>query len=328
MWKMGILAILAMVWTVPDVQAGAEAFFSETTKNFGTSPKGPVLVHHFYIKNTSNQTVSMGTPRIQCGCVSVSLQKSTLAPGEQTTLVAQMDTKKIPQQQLNVLKSVAVYVPFLAPNFEEVTIKVVTIARDDLFLSPDTISLGTVRKGQTKNASVKITMFTQPNWEIKEVLSSGAYVKTSFKLLKRQGAEVTYEVTATLEDDCPAGNWISDAWVKTNAVGLEKFRVPVVVNVIPAIAASPGTLNFGDVNIGKATSKQVMLNGASEFQVLEIKPIAGMTITPVTKGAKSTHILNVSFDPKLKGNISQKIEIRTDSKTAPNVLVPVSALVK
>jgi len=325
---MGILAIAAIAWAVSPIQAGAEAFFSETTKDFGTSPKGPVLVHHFYIKNTSNQTVSMGTPRIQCGCVSVSLQKSTLAPGEQTTLVAQMDTKKIPAQQLNVLKSVAVYVPFLAPNFEEVTIKVLTVARDDLYLSPDTISIGTVRKGQAKSASVKLTMFTQPNWEIQEVTSSGAYVKTSFKLLKREGNEVTYQVTATVEDDCPAGNWISDAWVKTNALGLEKFRVPVGVNVIPAIAASPGTLNFGDVNIGKATSKQVILNGASEFQLLEIKPIAGMTITPVTQGAKATHILNVSFDPKSRGNVSQKIEIRTDSKTAPDVIVPVSAIVK
>jgi len=60
---------------------GAANYFAEKEKDFGVTALGPVLVHYFPIKNTSKQKVTMGTPRIQCGCVSVTLMQPTLEPG-------------------------------------------------------------------------------------------------------------------------------------------------------------------------------------------------------------------------------------------------------
>jgi hypothetical protein len=321
-------AVFCVLITGTSAFAGASDYFSELTKDFGTTPKGPILTHNFKITNKSNQTITMGTPRIQCGCVSVQLQKATLAPGESTTLFTQLDTKKIPTQQLNMSKSVAVYVPFLSPVVEEVTIKVVTVCRDDLFISPDTLNFGTVRKGVKSTAQVKLTMFTQPNWEVTSVKSTGAYIDADFKLLKRQGAEVTYQVTATLAEDCPAGYWICDVWVSTNANGLEKFRVPVTVNVTPLIAASPSALDFGELASSDTATRQVILQAAEPFKLVDLASNPNFIITPVTEGSRALHIVKISVDPKATGKMTQKLQIKTDLKSDPIVIVPVSAQIQ
>lgn len=322
---LAVVALLTILATGQSAHAGAVDYFTETSKDFGTTPKGPVLVHSFTIRNNSKNTVTMGTPRIQCGCVSVSLQKATLAPGEETTLVAYMDTKKIPTTQLNVTKTVAVYVPFTSPVYEEVTVKVTTVARDDLFLSPDVLALGTVRKGQTPNNSVKLTMYTQANWEVKEVGSTGAFVKAESKLLRRQGNEVTYEISATLDKDCPIGNWMSEVVVSSNSPGLEKFRIPVTVNVLPVLAVSPSALKFGDVTAESTPSLQVIVQAAEPFAVKDVKSEDDVKVLTVTEGARVLHIFKVTLNSKSAGEVSRKIEIRTDSKTDPVVVVPVTA---
>src|SRR5687768_12794154 len=138
--------------------AGATDYFSEFAKDFGTTPRGPVLMHYFTIKNTTNQAVQIGHPRVSCGCVSTSLLKNTLAPGESTAGLAMLDTRRIPQA--NVVKAVNVYVPFLAPSYEEVTLRVQAIARDDLVMTPDTLAFGTLRKGQGGATAVKLTFYS------------------------------------------------------------------------------------------------------------------------------------------------------------------------
>src|SRR4051812_2900449 len=112
-----LLTVFVVAGTAGGAFAGAQDFFNETTKDFGTTPRGPVLVHYFPVRNTGPNTVSLGQPRVSCGCVSASIVgKTTLAPGESTTVLAQMDTRRIPQA--NVLKSVIVYVSFVAPIAE------------------------------------------------------------------------------------------------------------------------------------------------------------------------------------------------------------------
>ena len=141
-------------------RGGATAFFSETVKDFGATPRGPILVHYFTLKNTTNAPLNLGQPRVSCGCVSASIvnNKAVVPPGDTAVIAAQMDTRRIPQA--NVIKSVIVYVPIVSPFLEEVQLRVQAIARDDLVLTPDTLAMGTVRKGQGGKASVRLTCYS------------------------------------------------------------------------------------------------------------------------------------------------------------------------
>src|SRR5438067_586083 len=123
-----LLAVAGLLGTAASAWAGPGDLFGEKVMDFGTTPKGTVLVHYFRFTNTTNQTITVGNPRVSCGCVSASVSKNSIAPGESAAVIAYMDTRRIPTP--NVTKSVLVYVPFLAPTQEESTLRVQTVARD------------------------------------------------------------------------------------------------------------------------------------------------------------------------------------------------------
>jgi hypothetical protein len=308
------------------VATGASALVPEKEKDFGVTALGPVLVHYFPITNTSKQAVSMSAPRIGCGCVSATLMKGQLAPGETTYLVAYMNTAKIPGTQLNTNKAVTVSVPFTSLG-EEVVLTVRCLARTDLLWSTqDGVAFGTVTKGKAAAATMEVTLYNQPGWEIKEVKSNGAYVKAEAKQVKKGGNSVTYELTCKLADNCPAGSWMSDLTLLTNAPGIEKMRVPVTVNVEPKIAATPADL--GAVAVGGLKSVDVTLSGKEPFKVLEVTGADdGVSVTPKTEGARLTHTLKIDLKAAAAGALKKDVKIKTDNKDQPEVIVPVSATV-
>ncbi len=313
----------------PAAQAGAATYFAEKEKDFGVTALGPSLVHYFPITNTTKQKATMGTPRIQCGCVAVTLMKAELAPGETTYLVAYMNTVKIPTAQLNGPKSVTVSVPFSSPTFEEVVLTVKCIARTDLVWSTsDGVAFGTVIKGKPAVAKMEVTLFNQPSWDITKITSSGAFVKAEAKATKKTSNTVTYELTCTLDPKCPAGSWMSDLTLETNAAGVEKMRVPVTVTVEQKIAATPGVADLGAVAVGGAKSLDVTLTGKEAFKVLEVSGgDATVSVTATTDGARLQHTLHVELKADAAGTLKKDITIKTDSKDQPLVILPVSATV-
>jgi hypothetical protein len=224
------LAAVGVAVTVGSAAAATPAeLFAEKVHDFGPTPRGPVVVHYFRFTNTTNQTLTLGQPRVSCGCVSASVSQNTVAPGQTAAVIAQMNTNRA--GPAGVLKAVTVYVPFVAPSPTEVSLRVQAVIRDDLILSPDTVNLGSVRKGQGAVGQTKVTFLSDPNWQVTEVTSSGAFVKAEAKLESRNGAMVTYVLNASLDKDCPAGYWIADLTLKTNNPAVASVRVPVTVTV-------------------------------------------------------------------------------------------------
>ncbi len=307
-------------------RAGATDYFSELVKDFGTSPKGTMLQHYFTVTNKSGQPVVIGTPRVSCGCVSASVLNPNLAPGQSTVVQANMDTNRIPIP--GVTKSVIIYVPFLSPVHEEVQLRVQTVTRADLILSPDTLNLGTVRSGQEGTASTKITFFSDLNWKITDVKSSGVFLKPTVKVATAGPgvASGTYELTVALDPKCPVGNWSADIFLTTTGAGIEKLRVPVTVNVVPAITVNPQTVAFGDVPLGKPVERQVMVQSPQPFAVTEIKKgTYGLDVSQLATGPRPTHIFKLSFNPTAAGPVKSVFQILTDSKEMPSVSIPWTA---
>lgn len=320
------LAILVVAVGALRADAGGKDYFTEFEKDFGPTPRGPVLTHYFPISNTGKNNVKLGTARVSCGCVSAHVMQSDLAPGESTVVVAYMDTKRIPHA--NMLKSVIVYVPILAPRQEEVTLKVQTIVRDDLFYSQNELALGNVKKGKPATVSTKVTLMNQGKWDISEVTSTGKFVAGSAKLVNRTASEVTYEVTATLDANCPVGNWTSEMFLKTNGVGLEKIRVPVTVNVTTAIAATPEAVTIADLKEGSERETKLMLQGNATFKILEVKGSdAEVGVKAQSELSQANHTLLFKVKPNKVGDLKRSIEVVTDHKDMPKLTIPFEAKV-
>jgi hypothetical protein len=154
-------------------------------------------------------------------------------------------------------------------------------------------------------------------------------VKAEVKQVHRQGNEVSYEVTATLDEKCPVGDWTTDVWVKTATPGMEKIRVPVRVTVVSPIAVNPETVRFGEVAVGEPSEQKVILQGNQPFKVVEVKGDGGdVIVDKVAPGARPVHVLKVKVTPKVAGSWSKALEIITDHKEQPKVVVPLTALAK
>jgi hypothetical protein len=308
-------------------RAGANDYFSELVKDFGVSPKGAMLQHYFSVTNKSGVPITLGQPRVSCGCVSASVLKPQLAPNESTAVVAYMDTNRIPTP--GVLKQVIVYVPVHGAVHEEVQLRVQTVTRADLIISPGTLDLKTVTAGQPATASTKVTFFSDLNWKVTDAKSTGVYLKPTVK--PAAGQTGTYELTVDLDPRCPVGNWSADVYLTTSVVGMEKLRVPVVVNVVKgaeaaAVSVNPQTVAFGDVALGKLAEKQVMVQSPMPFNVKEIKKgPAGLDVAALANGARPTHVFKLSFTPTAAGPAKGAFEIVTDSKDAPTVSIPWTA---
>lgn len=325
MKRVGLAAVLFVLSAVY-ASAGAKDYFTEFEKDFGPTPRGPVLVHYFAINNTTKNTLTLGTARVSCGCVSAHIMANSLAPGESTVVVAYMDTKRIPQA--NVTKTVTVFVPFLAPRPEEISLKVTSIARDDLVYSPYDLAFGNVQKGKSATVKTKVTLFNQGQWEIDGVSSNGKFVEGSAKLVKREGTEVTYEVTAKLDENCPIGNWTSEIFLKTNAAGLEKLRIPVTVNVASAIAATPDAVTIADLKEGSQSETKLTLQGNASFKILAVNGSdAEVGVKAQSADSKALHTLLFTVKPSKVGELKRNIEVLTDHKEMPKLTIPFEAKV-
>jgi len=322
-----MIAIAVAMASAAPVWAGPGDLFTEKTMDFGVSPKGTVLVHYFRFTNTTNQPLILGNPRVSCGCTSAAVSTNRVAPGESAAVIAYMDTRRIPTP--NVPKSVLVYVPFLGPSQEEVTLRVQTVARDDLMMSPDTIAFGTLKKGQGGKATTKVTFLSDPNWQITEATSTGGYVKAEVKQDTRSGGLVTYEVTATLDKDCPAGNWVSDINLKTSNPAVAKLRIPVTVNVVPSsLAATPEVAAFGNVALGSTPEKKITLQSRAPFKILKVNGVDEQLKVVIEKSeASPVHTIILAANPKEMGGFTRRVEIITDNKDQPKIIVPVTAKV-
>jgi serine protease inhibitor ecotin len=270
--------------------------------------------------------MTLGTPRVSCGCTSAAVSKNTVAPGESAAVVAYMDTRRIPTP--NITKSVLIYVPFLSPTQEEVTLKVQTVARDDLMMSPDTLAFGAVKLGAGAIVKTKVTFMSDPNWQVTGASSTGGYVKTEFKEAGRQGSMVTYEVSAILDKACPSGSWVSDIHLTTSNTAVAKLRIPVTVTVTPGVAITPESAAFGNLPIGVQSEKKITIKAGSPFKILEVRGSDEQLKVVVERSdASDVHTILLAAYPKAAGGFTRTVEIVTDNKEQPTVVIPVTAKV-
>src|SRR5438445_492860 len=117
----------------------ADGLFDELSKDFGSVPHGTVAVHPFRLVNNTGSPVRVISVRVSCGCTSASALQTNLAPGQETVILAQMDTRRFYNT-----KSVTIYVQFDQPRFEEVRLWVQANSRDDLAFSPESINFGKI----------------------------------------------------------------------------------------------------------------------------------------------------------------------------------------
>jgi hypothetical protein len=306
--------LLAGLCTTAPAMAGtwADALFEGLSKDFGSVPRGPTLSHPFRLKNKTKSDVTISGVRVSCNvCSSASVLKSTLKPGEETVVLAKMDTTRF-----TGVKTITIYVQFSQPQFEEVRLWIQANARDDVAITPDSIAFGHVKRGSAPSAVTTISFLGIPKAQILEAKCDSNYVKATFAKDDKSGDnEVKYKLTAKLRADAPVGKWYTDIWVKTNITAMEKVRVPLTVEIESALSLSPTAASLGEVKVGGQVERKVILRGTKPFRVTGVRGGDDqVSVKDGTTDSKAVHVLTVTLKGVKAGDVSRTLRIITDLK--------------
>ncbi len=289
----------------------AEGMFEEFSKDFGSVPRGQVLTHPFAVKNNTGQTVTISNVRVSCNlCTSATALKGQLRPGEETTVSVRMDSGKF----IGV-KTVYIYVTFSEPQYDEVRLWIQANSRDDVNLTPDGLTFGQVKKGDAPSKSVTITFYGGVPSEITDVESESNYVQPKVGAARRNGSEVSYELTAKLRSDTPVGKWYTDVWAKTNNPAMPRVRVPLTVEIEPPLKINVTTLALGDVKVGATAERKLVVRGDRPFKITAVKGTDGsLEVKSASPESREQHVLTVRLKGEKPGDVDRTLKVITDIK--------------
>jgi hypothetical protein len=306
--RFSLVILLGLCATGSASASWADALFDELSRDFGSVPRGPTLTHPFRLVNKTNQRVHIASVRVSCGCTSAQALQQDLAPGQETAILVQMDTRRFQHT-----KSVTIFVQFDQPRWEEVRLWVQANSRDDVTVIPESLAFGTIKRGSTSATAVNITFLGDGNWQILGVKSDSNYVQTAVKQIRRDAGEVSYQLTAALRPDTPAGKWYTDVWLQTNNPTTPRVRVPLAVEVAAPLSISPMTVVLGEVKAGKQAERRLIVRGATPFRITGIKGTDKLlSVREAEAESKAVHVLTVTLRPNKPGEMNRSIRILTD----------------
>jgi len=300
--------------------AWADGMFDELSKDFGSVPHGSLQTHNFHIVNNTKQPVNISNVHVSCGCTSASALKTYLNPGEETTVVARMDTSRF-----FGVRSVTIFVDFDRPAFEETRLWVQANSRTDFAVSPDGLAFGEVKRGDTPEVTATVTFYGTQT-KITDVKSESNYVKPTMQSSQGPDGQSSFTLTAKLRNDVPVGRWYTDVWLKTNNPEIPQIRVPVTVEIASALTVSPDGVALGQVAVNGESERRVIIRGAKPFKITAVKGGDDeLTIKDSTDESKPVHVLTVKVKPTKPGDLTRNVTVVTDLPDDGTIEFQVSA---
>ncbi len=308
MLRYSLVLLLGFAAAAPATAATwADRLFDELSKDFGSVPRGPTLVHHFRLVNTTAGPISIAQLRVSCGCVTAQPMKNTLLPGEETAILARMDTTRFSGS-----KSVTIYVVFGRPAVDEVRLLLSAVCREDFNLSPDTLAFGQMRKATTATVATTITFYGNNAVQITDVRSETNYIQPNLQEVSRKKNVTVYQLTAHLRNDAPVGKWYSDIWLKTNNGNLPQIRVPVTVEIESALSVSPEVVVLGPIKTNTEAERRVIVRGVKPFRITSIEGSdEQIQVEESNPDEKKVHVVSVRLKGGQAGNLHRTVRLFT-----------------
>jgi hypothetical protein len=309
-----LIVFLGMAGTTP-AASWADLLFQETSKDFGSVPRGPAQQHSFVIRNTTSDPVRISLLRVSCGCVVASIDRNVLQPGEESAIVARMDTTRV-----KGIKTVTIFVHFDQPRSEEVRLWLRANARDDVVVTPETLAFGQIKRGGSPATSVRILFQADGRTRITEVQAESNYIQAAVRELTRQPNEVVYELTARLRPDAPVGRWFTDVWLKTDNASMPRVRVPLTVEIESTLNVSPALVSLGELKVGQEVERKVIVRGVKPFRVVGVRGTdAVLRVRDSADASKPVHVLTIVYKAAQAGEFQRALEILTDLDGAASI---------
>lgn len=325
----GIFLTFAVVTTVPGWSQDAPAadgsqkpsIYAPTPEyNFGEMDNEEVVKHAFTIVNVGTAPLELGKPKTSCGCTVAALQKTVLAPGEETTIAAEL---KLAGKQGDLTKSISV--PSNDPEKPLYELKLVGVAVAAITMEPQYANFGTIADEDVHERTVIITA-TKPGltFNVQEVKSSSDEFEAELKTLE-EGTK--YEVTVKTKPSLEPGNYAGAVTLQTDYANRPVLQVRMNAQVVGALDVLPNSINISYAP-GETSSQwlQVRPGRVSEFEITGIEvPVEGMSadFRLLNNNIYQVQVKDMPRDETLEG---KELVIKTNLADPAELRVPFQVL--
>jgi hypothetical protein len=317
------IALFAALISAATALAGSTSgpTFDESSWDFGPVPRGPAVTHQFRLTNHTGGPMHIASVRVSCGCTTAWALANDLAPGQESAIVAQMDTRRFSGD-----KTVTIFVQLDQPHWQEMQLVVHAYGTSDVSMNPESLAFGRIKRGTAPTARVTLTL--QGDLQITASRAETAYIRPHVRELGRDGGTATYEVSAQLRQDTPVGIWYSDVWLYTNSASTPQMRVPLTVEIEKALSATPRVAVLGDVKKGGEAERRVVIRGDKPFRITSIAGTDDqLSAKDSTSESKPVHVLTIRLKAAKPGEFDRNLRVFTDLPEEREVTVRATAVV-
>jgi hypothetical protein len=313
------VVLLAALGATEYSAAGPETdgLFPETSKDFGSVPRGPVLAHPFHLVNNTGEAIRITRLRVSCGCTVAHMEHAEIPPGRSAALVAEMHTDRFVGD-----KTVTIFVGVDRPSQgqEEVLLQVHARSCEEVLISPTTLDFGRSAHSGGLKARVVVSFPGAGDSQILRATSDSAFVHAQVRESATETGERVYQITADLRDGLPPGRWFTELWLQTNHPWVQRIRVPVAVEIEPALGVSPASLRVEAPGPGQRAQRKVLVHGCKPFTILAIQGgDARWLAHDDTPGLSPRHVLTITLDNAVAGTPERVFKVITDLPEASTV---------
>ncbi|MCB0328323.1 MAG: DUF1573 domain-containing protein [Bdellovibrionales bacterium] len=254
-----VLLCSVSVYAVPQLSiVGAE-------HSFGAVAQGDKVTHSFLLKNLGDENLEIQRVVPSCGCTVSTLEKNSLAPGEETSLNVDFDTRGMSGPKV---KTVRIYT-----NDPEQLTALVTMkgeVQPDLIVEPQRVHFGEVLRDESEGAfverAIKVSTRKGSSAKIKKLISRSKWVQ----LEKVKGDDHSYEGVLKLRKDVEVGEFRERIIIEVEGIKQRTVNLPLYASVREKIQIKPQVLSFGIIDGSRSLEKEAKIEnkGSSTLRLL------------------------------------------------------------
>ncbi len=311
------LCLTALGATAANADPWYDVVFPEKSHDFGTVARGSKVRHTFRIVNTTSYDLHIADWRTKCGCTEVKVGARSIPPGTQTNVDVVLDTT-----QFQGYKASGLSLIFDQPQYVQVDLNLTSFIRTDVMLNPGVVDYQTIPRGKAASRTVTLNYFgAKPDWAITRLTTVSDHVAAELREQSRSSGTVSYQLTATLQDTAPPGNFRDEITLHTNDSESPTIPISVIGQVQAAITVAPAILNLGRMRPGQEVQKTVLVRSGQPFQVTGTTCSQPEVTAALANGegqSRPFHTVTVTLKaPAKEGPFHAVLEIATDVAGEP-----------
>jgi hypothetical protein len=321
----GMVLFLDLSWYA--ATGKAELYCEQPVHQAGQVRNGLPLSHRFTIINRSTVGIEITDVRSTCGCLSPQIEKRTLGPGEQGTVLLEINTLTLAQGTQS-WRSRLIYREREKTN--ELELIIVGDVVTEVLVQPSALTLPAELPG---SHAITVTDTRSHALTVRAVETGSACLRATIGAVRREDGSSVQKISIAVPDDCPEGRHNLSLHLYTDDPLYREFTVPITVVKRPrqSVSVVPARLVLEGDKGQPIPARLVRISTATGAEV-EIERVAtddSVLRCTASKGTGTVATVRIEIDPThLNGDFHSDVRVHLLKPTPETVTIPVWCVVR